>query len=180
MSRLKRFVRGVDGLNDWVGRHVAWLALAMVLVAAFVMVGRYGFGWGRVWLQESYVWMHGILFLLGAAYTLSHDGHVRVDVFYRDAKPRTKAMIDLCGTLFLLLPLLLVIVWTAFPYVMSSWDRFESSREAGGLPGLYLLKSVLLVFCALMILQAMAEIGRSILILRGHVDMIRSTEDPVP
>ena len=90
MDLLVRLVRTIDRINEQVGRAVSWLTLAMVLITFFVMVARYGFSWGRVWIQESYVWLHGTLFMLGAGYTLLHGRHVRVDVFYRPASPRFK------------------------------------------------------------------------------------------
>ncbi|MGF1561877.1 MAG: TRAP transporter small permease subunit [Geminicoccaceae bacterium] len=168
MSFLATFVRSVDRLNEIIGRAVAWLTLAMVLVTFFVSIARYGFSWGRVWIQESYVWMHGLVFMLAAGYTLLHDGHVRVDVFYRPASPRYKAWVDLFGALFLMLPVLIMVLWVSWPYVAESWSKMEASREAGGLPGLFLLKSAIPAFCILMILQALSMAARSILILTGH------------
>jgi TRAP-type mannitol/chloroaromatic compound transport system permease small subunit len=172
VRQVKQFVRVVDRLNDHVGRAVAWLTLAMVLVVFFVVVARYGFAWGRVWIQESYVWMHGVVFMLGAAYTLLHEGHVRVDVFYRGASIRYKAWIDLLGSLFLVLPLIVTTWAVALPYVMNSWARLEASREAGGLPGLFLLKTVIPLFCILVELQALALAGRSLLVLRDDAEMV--------
>ena len=97
MDKLARFVRGVDRLNDTIGRAVSWLTLAMVLTTVFVVVARYGFAWGRVWIQETYVWMHGCVFMLAAGYTLLHDGHVRVDVFYRPALQRPGCNLPVSG-----------------------------------------------------------------------------------
>ena len=167
MHFLAGFVRGIDRLNDVIGRAVSWLTLAMVLTTFFVVVARYGFAWGRVWIQESYVWMHGAVFMLAAAYTLLHDGHVRVDVFYRPANERFKAWVNLVGVFVLLLPTVLVVLWYTIPYVQSSWIRLEMSREAGGLPGLFLFKTIIPIFCVLMALQGLAMAGRSILVLRG-------------
>jgi len=167
MHLLARCVRGIDRLNDVIGRAVAWLTLAMVLTTFFVVVARYGFAWGRVWIQESYVWMHGAVFMLAAAYTLLHDGHVRVDVFYRPASARFKAWVNLVGVFVLLLPTVLVVLWYTIPYVQSSWIRLEMSREAGGLKGLFLYKTIIPIFCVLMALQGLALAGRSILVLRG-------------
>jgi TRAP-type mannitol/chloroaromatic compound transport system permease small subunit len=110
--------------------------------------------------------------MVGAGYTLLHDGHVRVDIFYRTASIRKKALVDLFGSLVLLLPVL-VLVWVqAWPYVLDSWARLEESREAGGLPGLFLLKSVILVFCITLGLQGLSLAGRSILILVGRGDLV--------
>lgn len=168
MEVLSRFIRFTDSLNDTIGRGVAWLTLAMVLVTFVVVVLRYVYAIGWVWLQESYVWMHGIVFMVGAGYTLLHDGHVRVDIFYRPAGRRYKALIDLLGAVFLLLPLISLVSWVAVPYVAESWSRLEESREAGGLPGLFLLKSVLIAFCLLLALQGLALAARSVLALAGR------------
>jgi TRAP-type mannitol/chloroaromatic compound transport system permease small subunit len=167
MERLARLVRGIDRLNDAIGRAVSWLTLAMVLVTFFVVVARYGLSWGRIWIQETYVWMHGALFMLAAGYTLLHDGHVRVDVFYRPASERFKAWINLIGVLTLLLPTVGVVLFYTLPYVQASWIRLEMSREAGGLHGLFLYKAIIPVFCVLIGLQGVAMAGRSILVLRG-------------
>jgi len=166
MQQLARFVRGIDRLNDVIGRAVSWLTLAMVLTTFSVVVARYGFAWGRVWIQESYVWMHGAVFTLAAAYTLLHDGHVRVDIFYRPASDRFKAWINLIGAVVLLLPTVLVVLYYTIPYVQSSWVRLEMSREAGGLKGLFLYKTIIPIFCVLMALQGLSLAGRSILVLR--------------
>ncbi len=165
MRAIKRFVLAVEGLNEVAGRMAAWLTLAMVLITFAVVVLRYVFSIGFVWLQESYVWIHGIVFMIAAGYTLAHDGHVRVDIFYREARPRTQAAVNLAGAVLLLLPFVIMIGWVAWPYVSVSWLRLEGSREAGGLPGLFLLKSVLVLFCVLLGLQGLAMAGRAVLAL---------------
>ena len=172
MNALAGFVRVVDRVNDVIGRSVAWLTLAMVIVTFTVVVLRYGFSLGWVWMQESYVWMHGIVFLLGAGYTLLYNGHVRVDVFYRPGSVRFKAWVDLAGVIFLLLPVIILLWDVGLPYVVASWEKLEASREAGGLPALFLLKTVILVFCVLMGLQGLSLAGRSALILTGHEEFI--------
>jgi len=177
VQALVSFVRFVDRLNDVVGRATAWLTLAMVMVCFAVVVLRYAFSLGWVWMQESYVWLHGVVFMVGAGYTLLRNGHVRVDVFYREAGPRRQAMVDLFGSLLLLLPLVILITAVSVPYVWESWVRLESSREAGGLPGLFLLKSVLLVFCALVGLQGLALAARSVLVLAGHREFAPPPEE---
>lgn len=168
MLALERFALSVDWINERVGRGVAWLTLAMVLITFTVVILRYVFSIGFVWLQESYVWLHGAVFMLGAGYTLLHDGHVRVDVFYREASARRKAAVDLLGAAALLLPFVAMVAWVSWPYVVVSWQRLEGSREAGGLPGLFLLKSLLVAFCFLVGLQGMAMAARAILALGGH------------
>jgi TRAP-type mannitol/chloroaromatic compound transport system permease small subunit len=172
MAALAAFVRTIDRLNDAVGRGVAWLTLAMVLITFAVVLLRYVFAIGWVWMQESYVWLHGVVFMLGAGYTLLHQGHVRVDIFYRDAAPRRKALVDLFGSLLLLLPVVGLIFWVSLDYVADSWARLEESREAGGMPGLFLLKTVILGFCVLLGLQGLSLAGRSLLVLRGPADIV--------
>lgn len=172
MVRLAAIVHWIDRLNDAVGRGVAWLTLAMVLITFAVVLLRYVFAVGWVWMQESYVWLHGLVFMLGAGYTLLHDGHVRVDIFYRGAAPRGKALVDLFGSLLLLLPVVVLIFFVSLDYVADSWARLEESREAGGLKGLFLLKTVILAFCVLLGLQGLALAGRSLLVLRRHPDFL--------
>ncbi len=171
MGMLESFVRFVDTLNERIGRAVSWLTLAMVAVTFLVAVMRYGFTWGRVWIQESYVWMHGIVFMLGAGYTLLHDGHVRVDVFYRPAPLRRRALVDLLGALLLALPMVATVFVVSWPYVLESWLKLETSREAGGLPGLFLLKTVILLFCLLVGLQALSLAAKAWLALRGRPEL---------
>ena len=170
MTWLAAVVRSIEGLNERIGRAVSWLAVLLVLNTCLVAVLRYGFSRGWVWLQESYVWMHAIIFLVAAGYTLLHEGHVRIDIFYGPASIRTKAWIDALGTVFFLAPTLAVIAWVVWPYVHLSWTRLESSQEAGGLPGLFLLKSCMLLFVALVGLQGLALLLRSVMVLLGHAE----------
>ena len=168
MKAVESFVRAVDRVNEAIGRGVAWLTLAMVLITFTVVILRYVYAIGWVWLQESYVWLHGVVFMVGAGYTLLHNGHVRVDVFYRPSTARYKALVDFFGAFLLLLPVLVLIFFVSFDYVVDSWTRLEESREAGGLPGLFLLKSVILVFCVLLGLQGLSMAGRGLLVLSGN------------
>jgi TRAP-type mannitol/chloroaromatic compound transport system permease small subunit len=175
-SALASFVRGVDAANEWIGRGVAWLVAAMVAITFFVVVLRYAFSSGWVWMQESYVWLHGVVFMMAAGYTLLHDGHVRVDIFYRPASARFKAWVDIGGALLLLLPFAALIGIESFGYVIESWSKQEASREAGGLPGLFLLKTVIWVFCALVALQGLSLAARSALVLFGHPEFAAKRE----
>ena len=177
MAALAAFVRSIDRLNDAIGRSVAWLTLAMVLIAFTVVVLRYVYAIGWVWMQESYVWLHGIVFMVGAGYTLLHDGHVRIDIIYRPAGDRYKAVIDLFGSLLLLLPMVLIVFLVSLEYVASSWGKLEQSREAGGLPGLFLLKTVIPLFCVLLGLQGLALAGRSLLLLSGNREFPPDAEE---
>lgn len=155
-----RIAKHIESVSEWTGRAVAWLMLAMVLVTFLVVVLRYAFDLGWIAMQESVTWMHGITFLLGAAYTLRHDAHVRVDVFYRGFGERRRAWVDLGGTLLFLLPLCVFIVMSSWDYVAGAWAIGESSREAGGLPALYVLKTVIPVAAVLLALQGIAVVLR--------------------
>lgn len=167
MASLARIAGLIDALNERVGRTLSWLTLLMVLVQFVVVLQRYVFGIGSIWAQESIVYMHGTLFMLAAGYTLLHNGHVRVDVFYRTASPAYKARVDLLGTLLLLWPVCFLIFYVAFPYVESSWAVREGSRETSGIQGVYLLKSVILVFVVLLALQGLSTVIHSLRVLAG-------------
>jgi len=168
LSNLASLARVIDVINERVGRAVAWAALAMVLVQFTVVVMRYVFGFGSILMQESVIYLHAILFMIGSAYTLLHDGHVRLDIFYRDASIRTKALVDLWGSIGLLIPVTVLIWWFSWPYVAGSWEVLEGSRETSGIHAVFLLKTVILVFAALMFLQGISLLARSILTLKGR------------
>lgn len=164
---LKRLIGVIDAVNDRIGRIVAWLTLLTVLVAVAVALLRYVFDIGFIWMQESYIWMHGLIFMLGAGYTLLHDGHVRVDVFYNRFSARGQAWVDLLGVVFLLMPMTAIIAWTSWDYVVTSWEMRERSSQPGGLPATYLLKSAILFFCTLVTLQGLSLAAKSLLVLKG-------------
>ena len=161
-------IKGLDAFSEWTGRSIAWLTLLMVLVTFIVVVMRYVFNIGNIQLQESVIYMHSFVFLLGAGYTLKHDGHVRVDIFYRPMGEKGKAVINILGTLLLLLPVSIFILWISWEYVMFSWDTLEGSQEAGGIEALYILKTSLIAMPVLMILQGIAELLRNLLVLTGQ------------
>ncbi|NIP73476.1 MAG: TRAP transporter small permease subunit [Gammaproteobacteria bacterium] len=140
----------------------------MVLVQFLVVVLRYVFATGSIALQESITYMHALVFMLGAGYTLKHDGHVRVDIFYRNMRPRAAAWVDLLGTVLFLLPLFGFIVWISWGYVWRSWLNLEGSPEAGGLPLVFALKGIILAMPLLMLAQGAAMAARSVLVLLGR------------
>jgi TRAP-type mannitol/chloroaromatic compound transport system permease small subunit len=162
----QRIANLIDRLNGAIGRAAAWLALAVVLVQFAVVILRYVLGFGSIWLQESILYGHAALFLLAAAWTLAANGHVRVDIFYADATPRTKAAVDLAGALLLLIPFMAVLSWYAWPYAARSWAILERSRETSGLPIVYLLKTLIPVFALLMGLQGIAQAIHALAALR--------------
>ena len=164
-SRVRRWICALEAISDWVGRGVAWLTLGMVLLTFLVVLLRYAFDIGWIGMQESVTYMHGLVFMLGAAYTLRHNGHVRVDIFYRKLGVRGRRWVDLLGTLLLLIPTCLFIAWMSWDYVGVSWQVHEGSREAGGLPAVFLLKTLLLVMPLLLLVQALAGALRDLLFL---------------
>jgi len=145
------------------------LTLSMVIVTFIVVIMRYVFDAGLIWVQESVVWMHAVVFMLGAAYTLRAEEHVRVDIFYRSMSERRRAWVDLIGVIVFLLPLCAFLAWASFDFVTQSWSIGESSRESGGLPYPFvpLLKSVLLLMPLAVSLQGLSMFARSIKTLRG-------------
>lgn len=157
----------LDRIAELTGRGIAWLTLGMVLVTFAVVVLRYGLQIGSIALQESVTYLHAIVFMLGAAYTLKHDGHVRVDIFYQKASPRTRAWTNLLGTLLLLFPTCIFIFAGSLDYVASSWSIQEGSREAGGLDGVFLLKTVIPLMALLLLLQGCSLLLHSVLAITG-------------
>ncbi len=165
MNSLSKLANGIDWLNEHVGRGVARVALLMVLVQFTVVIMRYVFAIGFIPMQESIWYMHGILFMVGAGYTLLHDGHVRVDIIYRESSARKKAWIDMIGSIAFLIPLCILTLYLSSSYVINSWRTFEGSTEISGLPLIFLLKTVIWVFAALLGLQAVSTVIHGIEIL---------------
>lgn len=165
---LRRLAARIDGFSEWTGRTIAWLTLAMVLVQFLVVVLRYGFNEGSIATQESITYLHALVFMLGAAYTLKREGHVRVDIFYRKMTDRGRAWVDLLGTLLLLLPTFVFLIAVSWTTVFNSWVRLEGSPEAGGLPLVFVLKTIMLVMPVLMLVQSVSMMARNLLALSGH------------
>ena len=176
MNRASAVVRTIDMVNERIGRAVSWLALIMVLVQMIVVVMRYVFGVSWLALQESIVYMHAAIFLAAAGYTLLHDGHVRVDIFYRPASERRQAYVDLVGAVCFLLPMASAIFYISWPYVMKSWHVLETSQEGSGLPAVFLLKTVILVYAALVALQGISLALRSFMTISGMAPPPRPAE----
>ncbi|MGI6409486.1 MAG: TRAP transporter small permease subunit [Gammaproteobacteria bacterium] len=165
-------VRLISSANTLLGRLFAWLSLAMVLVCFTVVIMRYVFTSGFVWMQDLYVWMNGAMFMGVAGYTLLQNGHVRVDIFYRPASLRFKAWVDILGSLFFIGPFIWILVQYSLPFVQRSWRFYEGSANYGGMPGLFVLKSFILLFAAVVGLQALAMLLRGILVLRNQEQLL--------
>jgi len=168
VARLQTLAISLDRFAEITGRVIAWLTLAMVLITVAVVVLRKLFETGSIALQESITYLHAAVFMLGSAYTLKHDGHVRVDIFYQKFSPRTRAWVDLLGTLLLLFPVCLYILFSSLQYVGASWAMLEGSREAGGLDGVFLLKTAIPVMAVLLLLQGCSIVLHKCLLLTGH------------
>lgn len=168
MNALTRIARLIDNFNQALGMSVAWMAMLMVLVQFAVVVLRYIFGYGSIFMQESILYLHGFVFMLGASYALLHDGHVRVDIFYREASPQTKAKIDIFGVLFFLIPVCTALFIYVLPYVQNSWAQLEGSNETSGIPARFILKTAIPVFCVLMSLQGVSIVIHSLNVLAGR------------
>jgi len=159
----------IDRFSDATGKLTAWLTLLMVITTVVVVVLRYVFDVGLIWLQESIIWMHATVFMVGAAYTLMHEEHVRVDVFYRSMSVRRKALVDLLGVAIFLLPMCVFLAVKSYDFEWTSWAMHEASRESGGLPYPFLpiIKSVLVIMPVTVGLQGCALLLRSVRSLRG-------------
>lgn len=184
MKLLAGYVRAVSAINRSIGLAFAWLALGIVLVCFLVVVQRYALHQTQLWMQDLYVWLSGAMFTAVAGFAMLRDDHVRVDILYRAWGIRGRAIADLIGVFVFLLPFVLVILFYAWPYVMRSWRLFEGSQNVGGMPGLFVLKTFVVVFCVLVGLQALAWAARSVLVIAGQEDLLppalRYKRDPEP
>ena len=157
-NNLKNLTLLIGIINKFAGYFCSFLVVFMTFNVFLVVVLRYLFGISFIWMQETYVWMHAYIFMLGAGYTYLSDDHVRIDILYRVASPTYRALVDLIGNIFLLLPFLYIIWIFSFPFVYKSWQMNEISREAGGLSMLYLLKLAILLFVILLFIQSISKI----------------------
>ena len=158
----------IDRTIDAIGRGAAWLNIGMVAATGVVVVLRYVFDVGAIFLQESVVYLHGVAFLLGLSYALQHDDHVRVDVLYARLGDRAKTLINVLGHVLFLLPLCVTIAVASTPYAVRSWAVLEGSPEVGGVPAVFLLKTLIPVAAVLLFVQAAALAVRGLRRLREH------------
>lgn len=162
---MNRCIGLIDQLNERLGQLLAWLIPLMMLITAAVVLLRYGFQISTTGLQEAVSYLHGSVFMLGAAYTLKHGGHVRVDIFYRNYSRRQRAWVDSLGCLLFLFPLCGLILYTSWDYTLNSWAIRETSAEPGGIPAVFLLKSLIPLLAITLALQGLAELLRNTMIL---------------
>lgn len=184
MDSLRKWCQSIDELNRRFGLTVAWLTLGMVMVQFAVVLARYVFSKGSLATQQSILYMHGLVFIIGAGYTLLRDGHVRVDVFYREARPKTKALIDLLGVLLFLLPLCIFTVYMSWSYIIDSWIVQEGSTETSGVPAVFLLKTTIWLAMFLLGAQAVSLGLKSFHVLAGgepaEAELPNELSDPTP
>lgn len=157
----------INSTNEWLGRIVAWFILAMVIITFFNVVMRYGFNFGLIAIQESVIYLHSFVFMIAIAYTYRHNEHVRVDIFYSKYSSTQKAWVDLAGTILLLFPFCIYLIVTSWGYAANSWALLEGSREAGGLPFLFILKTLVPLMPALLLLQGIATVCHSLSIIKN-------------
>ncbi len=174
---LSLFIRYQNSLQIKIGHTVAWASLILVSLTALVVILRYGFDTGAIALQESMVYTHAILFMLGMAYTYQQDKHVRVDLFYSHYTHKQRAWVNLLGTLLLTLPSMIFILWVSWDYVSLSWAIKETSVESSGLGYLYLLKTLILIMATLLISQSLAVAAHAVLTLLNQSSHLPQNND---
>ena len=168
MLWMRKIIQLIDWINRKVGQGVAWVSLLMVVVVTVDVVMRYLFKTSFVFVQELEWHLFGVLFLVGAGYTLLHDDHVRVDVFYQRLTTKQRAWINLLGTLFFLLPGCYLVIQTSWQFVMNSWAVQEASPDPGGIPARYLLKACIPLGFALVALQGISLGLKSLQVILGN------------
>ncbi|OMH36286.1 hypothetical protein BGP75_09725 [Motiliproteus sp. MSK22-1] len=156
MPLILRICSYIDWINVSIGNSVAWLTIGMVVIQFMVVLLRYVFGFGSVFLQESIIYLHASVFLCGVGYTLSKDAHVRVDAFYHRFRQRTKDQINMLGSLIFIGSFVGVLSVYSWPYVWASWEVLEGSRETTGIPAVFLLKTLMLFYITLLALQGLS------------------------
>ena len=162
---MKNIANLFDNINRYTGYLCAFLVVLMTVNVFIVVFLRYLFGISFIWLQETYVWMHAYIFMAGAGFTYLNDAHVRIDIIYRSSSKVYKAIVDLVGNIFLLMPFLYIIWSYSFPFVYKSFQTNEVSREAGGLPMLFLLKAAILIFAFSLFIQALSKLINNFIII---------------
>ncbi len=173
MQQLLRLSRIIDAFNEMIGRLAYWLVILMVLVGVWNVIGRYlgrtiGQNLTSNALIETQWYIFDLVFLLGGAYTLKHNEHVRVDIFYTQWTPKRKALVNLLGTALFLIPFSIIIIIVSWGAVFNSWAILETSPDPGGLPR-YPIKTMIIVSCILLILQGISEIIKNLAIYKGHL-----------
>ena len=161
--KILQLLAGLSTLTSVIVRPLRWLALIMVLLTFAIVILRYAFNSGGVMLQESVMYLHGTLFMLAIALGVGDNTHVRVDILYSRRSPEQQAWIDLVGHILFLLPVAGFMIWVSLPYVSNSWQILEGSSEVGGIPGVFLLKTLIPLTGALLFCQGIAGVAAILL-----------------
>ena len=177
---LRGFALFIDKMNATLGRYLSGLVWAIAIVCAVVVVLRYVFLISFTWMQELYVWIHAIVFLSAASFAMLVNAHVRVDILYNKWSLKTRVIVEILGAIFFTLPWLIILGFLTWPFVLDSWKILEGSAQPNGMPGVYLFRTMLLVFCVLMTLQCLAIVARGILVLSGDKDAANTPPYAVP
>ncbi|MCB0655778.1 MAG: TRAP transporter small permease subunit [Saprospiraceae bacterium] len=154
-------------VNEWVGKSISWVSTLLVLLIFIEVIVRKLFSLDKIWVSELSWHLFAAMFLFSAGYTLRADQHVRVDVFYQNLTARKQAWINLIGSVLLLIPWCLIIIYTSFQYAMNSWLIGEKSPDPGGLPARYLIKFTITAGFLLLLYQAVILILQSLRTIRG-------------
>lgn len=162
---IQTIIHFIDAITERTGRIIAWLSLLMVILMFFNVVQRYLFNTSAIWQQELVGFMHAALFLGAAGYTLLHDKHVRVDLFYHRFSARKKAIIDLIGSCVFMVPVCVALIFLSHDFIIASWDINEASTEYNGMKGVFILKTFIWVFAGVMLLQSLSVCGKALLTL---------------
>ena len=173
MRKLLQLSRFIDTVNEWIGRLSYWLVLFMVLVGVWNVVGRYlgklvGYNLTSNALIEIQWYLFDLVFLLGGAYALKHNEHVRVDIFYKDLSPRRQTLVNFVGSIFLII-FCAWVIWFSWGTVLNSWKIWEMSGDPGGLPR-YPIKSFIIIGLLLLIFQGISEAIKNWAILTDNRD----------
>ncbi len=176
MDGIAKLARGMDAVNEMIGKICSWATLTLVLVQFAIVLINYLYSEGIIAVQESLTYMHSLVFLGAAGYTLLHNGHVRVDIFYSKMSEKKKAYINLFGSLLILFPVLICIGLYALPFVIQSWEIREGSIETSGLHIVYILKSMILLFIVSTFIQGISISLHSILVMLGYEHLV---EEPI-
>ena len=165
MFLISKIISTIDNVTEYFGKCLSWAAIVMALLTGLVVFLRYGLNLGSIFAQEAVTYLHGSLFMLGAIYTLKSGKHVRVDIFYRKFDVKSQAWVDAIGNIVFLIPFCLFIFFITLDYVAQSWSMREASADPGGIPAVYLLKSLLPMMAIGLVLQGLAETLRSVLVI---------------
>jgi len=164
---LRLFVRTVDRVNGFIGRAVSWFVPLLALITVYDVLMRYIFRATSIKFMDAETNLYILNFMLAAGWTLLNDGHVRVDLLYARLGQKKKAWINVFGSFGFCIPFCVLVIWTAWPFVLDSWHVMEGSPDPGGLPGVYLIKTAIPVTFFLVAMQAISQAIKNLFVIMG-------------